>query len=129
MAKRLTDTLKWGDDWFLSLDNDYRTIWQWLLDNCNFAGVCKRNIRLLNFMCNTEITEVDLLQKMQGRVMVVNNNWFIPKFLKFQYDVLTSQRPVIKSVLSELEKSKCMEMIPESLRNDLFIIKEKRKAK
>ncbi len=129
MAKRLTDTLKWGDDWFLSLDNDYRMIWQWLLDNCNHAGICKRNVKLLNFMCNTNVAEVDLLKTMQGRVMIVNNTWFIPKFLKFQYEVLTSNRPVILSVVKELEKHKCLEMIPESLKNDLFIIKDKSKDK
>jgi hypothetical protein len=48
MSKRFTDTEKWKDDWFLSLSNDYRIVWQWLLDNCNHAGICKPSINLLN---------------------------------------------------------------------------------
>jgi len=83
MAKRLTDTEKWNDDWYISLSNDYRIIWQWLLDNCNHAGICKRSMRLLNLMCNTDINEEILVKKMDGRLIVSGNDWFIPKFFQF----------------------------------------------
>lgn len=129
MAKRLTDTEKWNDDWYISLCNDYRIIWQWLLDNCNHAGICKRSMKLLNMMCNTDITESELIKKMDGRVLSVKNDWFIPKFLLFQYDTLTNNRPVVVSVVKELEKNDLIKLIPESLYNDLLIIKEKRKDK
>jgi hypothetical protein len=129
MAKRFTDTEKWNDDWYISLTNDYRIIWQWLIDNCNHAGICKRSIRLLNLMCNTNISEQDLIEKMEGRVIIANNNWFIPKFLKFQYANLHSERNVIKSVVAELEKHDLLSMIPESFGNDYRIIKNKDKDK
>lgn len=129
MAKRLTDTEKWNDEWFLSLNNDYRIIWQWLLDNCNHAGICKRNMKLLNFMCNTNISEKDVLDVMGERLVVKENNWFIPKFLKFQYPTLQSNKPVIVSVVKELEKNNLLSMIPESFGNDYIIIKDKRKDK
>jgi len=129
MAKRLTDTEKWNDDWYLSLSNDYRIIWQWLLDNCNHAGICKKNIRLINFMCNTNISEEDLMEAMEGRVLLIKNNWFIPKFLAFQYTSLDSNRPVIISVIKELEKNNLIGIIKESFGNDFVIIKEKRKDK
>jgi len=129
MAKRLTDTEKWNDDWYISLDNDYRIIWQWLLDNCNHAGICKRSIRIMNLMCNTSILEIDLLEKMEGRVIVADNNWFIPKFLKFQYPTLQSNKPVIISVIKELEKNNLLSIIPESFGNDYIIIKDKDKDK
>jgi len=129
MAKRLTDTEKWNDDWYISLCNDYRIIWQWLLDNCNHAGICKRSMRLLNLMCNTSITEEILIEKMEGRVIISGNDWFIPKFLKFQYENLTSQRPVVLSVIKELEKNGLTKLIPESFGNDYLIIKDKRKDK
>jgi len=48
MAKRLTDTEKWKDDWYISLSNDDKVVWQWLVDNCNHAGICKKNMALLN---------------------------------------------------------------------------------
>ena len=129
MAKRLTDTEKWNDDWYISLNNDYRIIWQWLLDNCNHAGICKRSIRLLNLMCNTTIPEESLVEVMDGRVIIVGNNWFIPKFIKFQYTGLHSNKPVIISVVKELEKNNCLSLIPESFGNDYLIIKDKDKDK
>lgn len=129
MAKRLTDTEKWNDDWYISLSNDYRIIWQWLLDNCNHAGVCKRSIKLLNLMCNTNTSEDELVRVLEGRLIVIDNNWFIPKFLKFQYASLQSQRPVIISVIKELEKHNLIQYIPESFGNDYLIIKDKDKDK
>lgn len=129
MAKRLTDTEKWNDDWYISLSNDYRIIWQWLLDNCNHAGICKRSIRLLNLMCNTQTTEENLILVMENRVIIKENNWFIPKFLKFQYASLHSNRPVIISVVKELEKHDLLSFIPESFGNDYLIIKDKSKDK
>lgn len=129
MAKRLTDSEKWNDDWYISLSNDYRIIWQWLLDNCNHAGVCKRSMKLLNMMCNTSITEQEMIDNMSGRVISIDNNWFIPKFLKFQYTTLQSNKPVIISVVKELEKNDLIKYIPESFGNDYVIIKDKDKDK
>jgi hypothetical protein len=129
MAKRLTDTDKWNDDWYISLSNDYRIIWQWLLDNCNHAGICKRSIRIMNLMCNTNVTEEELITIMDGRLYVKGNIWFIPKFLKFQYTTLKSGKPVIISVLKELEKHELTSMIIESFGNDYLIIKDKDKDK
>lgn len=129
MAKRLTDTEKWNDEWFISLNNDYRIIWQWLLDNCNHAGICKRSVTILNMMCNTSVRENDMIKKMDGRVIIIDNNWFIPKFLKFQYTGLKSNKPVILSVVNELTKRGYEKYIPESFGNDYRIVKEKDKDK
>lgn len=124
MSKRFTDTEKWKDDWFISLSNDYRIVWQWLLDNCNHAGICKRSIKLLNFMCNTNITEEELIAEMEGRLLVKDNIWFIPKFLKFQYPSLKSKKPVIVSVIKELKINDLLNLIPESFGNDYIIVTE-----
>jgi hypothetical protein len=124
MSKRFTDTEKWKDDWYISLSNDYRIIWQWLLDNCNHAGICKRSIKLLNFMCNTNITEEELIAEMEGRLIIKNNIWFIPKFLKFQYPSLKSKKPVIVSVIKELKTNDLFNLIPESFGNDYVIVTE-----
>ena len=86
-------------------------------------------MKLLNLMCNTRISEDDLVREMGGRLIVVDNNWFIPKFLKFQYASLNSNRPVIISVVKELEKNNLISMIPESFGNDYKIIKDKDKDK
>lgn len=127
MAKRLTDTDKWKDEWYSNLSNDYKIIWQWLLDNCDHAGICKKNMRLLNFMCNTSVKEEEIIEVMEGRVVSVKDNWFIPNFLKFQYKTLTSKKPVIVSVVNRLLETNCYTMIPKSFGNDYLIIKDKDK--
>jgi hypothetical protein len=124
MAKRLTDTEKWNDDWFLSLSNDYRIIWQWLLDNCSHAGFCKRSMTLLNLMCRLSVTEDQMIDQMRGRVVVHGNDWFIPKFIKFQYTTLFSQKPVILSVVKELFNKKAIHLIPVSYGSEYIIISE-----
>jgi hypothetical protein len=140
MAKRFTDTEKWKDDWFLSLSNDYRIVWQWLLDNCNHAGICKPSINLLNMMCNTKITDEVLFEVFKDRLLNFNSFWFIPKFLKFQYGSLNSKKPAVISVIKELVKHNLIhlieelldndyETITESLPNDYNIIKDKDKDK
>jgi len=122
MAKRLTDTDKWKDEWYISLCNDDKIVWQWLLDNCSHAGVCKPSMTLLNMMCRVSYDEKVLLEKMSGRVIPFNNIWFIPKFIKFQYKTLFSQKPVIVSVVKELFNFYLIEMIPSSFGDDYKII-------
>lgn len=124
MAKRFTDTEKWKDDWYLSLSNDYKIVWQWLLDNCNHAGICKPSIKLLNMMCNVSITDEELIEVMDGRVMRINNIWFIPKFIKFQYGNLSSKKPAVVSVVSELIKNNLIHLVEELLNNDSITIEE-----
>lgn len=124
MAKRFTDTDKWKDDWYISLDNDCKVVWQWLLDNCTHSGLCKRSMGLLNLMCKVSFTEELLLSCMDKRVIIHNGHWFIPKFIKFQYSTLHSAKPAIVSVVKDIFEYKIMGMIPESFGND-YIIKEK----
>lgn len=124
MAKRLTDTEKWKDDWYISLNNDDRIVWQWLLDNCSHAGFCKRSMVFLNLMCRVSYSEDEMIAKMDKRVLAISNDWFIPKFIKFQYSTLLSQKPVILSVVRELFQKNCVGIIPESFGDD-YIIKEK----
>jgi len=104
MAKRFTDTEKWKDDWYLSLNNDYRQIWLWLLDNCSHAGLCKQSITLLNMMNNTRITDSDFLEVFKDRVLIYENYWFIPKFVFFQYghNFLNSKQPAVKSAVESM---------------------------
>ncbi len=121
MAKRLTDTDKWKDEWYLQLSNDDKIVWQWLLDNCNHAGILKRNVSLLNLMCGVKYTEAEVIEKMDTRLIVINNSWFIPKFIKFQYTTLLSGKPVIISVVKELFLGRCVEIMAQ-FGNDYTII-------
>ena len=124
MAKRLTDTDKWKDDWYLKLSNDYKIIWQWLLDNCSHAGFCKRSLELLIMMCKTNISEEDLISAMKGRVLCHKDYWFIPNFVKFQYSTLYSLKPAVVSVVKEIFLREASSLIPESFGNNYVIIEK-----
>lgn len=124
MAKRFTDSEKWKDDWYISLSNDYKIVWQWLLDNCNHSGLCKKSISLLNIMCKTNLNEGDIIDFTNNRIVIVGDYWFIPKFLKFQYSTLLSGKPAIVSVVRDIFTYNLQGMIPESFGKDYLIINE-----
>jgi hypothetical protein len=105
MAKRFTDTDKWKDEWYTDLPNDYKIIWQYLLDTCDNAGIYKRNVKLLNIMCNTNVSETDILNAFKLRVTPISDEkWIINKFCVFQYgpDFLESKNKAVVSVVNKL---------------------------
>ncbi len=130
MPKRFTATEKWDDGWFLSLDNDWRIIWQYSLDRCTNGGRFKKNFKLMNFCCNTNVSPADYENTFNGRVIDRGDYYFIPKFLKFQYPKgLNSGKPAIQAVRKELIEYNLTLIIRESLGNDYLMIKETDKEK
>jgi len=106
MAKRFTDTEKWEDEWFTELPNDYKVIWFYLLDTCDNAGIWKRNIKKLNYLCNTNISAEDLLEVFNKRIQIVSDEkWFIKKFCIVQYghDFLQSNNKAVKAAVKRLQ--------------------------
>ena len=126
MPRRFTDTDKWRDEWWGSLDNDYRMIWLYLVDSCSIAGIWKKDFRGLNFNCNTNISEVEFLATFGTRIIDKGNYFFIPKFLRYQCPKgLNSNKPAILSIVKELEQNNLIQTVHESLGNDFLIIKGK----
>jgi hypothetical protein len=98
MAKRLTDSNKWSDNWFTDLPMDMKLVWFYILDNCDHAGVYKVNMRLLKFQTECNRTENEILSYLKERIYIKADKWFIPKFITFQYkNFFTSNTPAIKS--------------------------------
>ena len=105
MAKRFTDTDKWKDEWYTELPNDYKIIWQYLLDTCDNAGIVKRNIKILNIMCNTNVSADDILNVFKDRVTQISDDkWIINKFCVYQYgnDFLQSKNKAVISAVNKL---------------------------
>jgi hypothetical protein len=108
MAKRFTDTDKWKDEWYTELTNDYKVIWLYLLDNCDNAGLYKRNIKLLNYYCNTNVSAEDILKVFTKRVtQLTDDKWLINKFCIYQYgtDFLDSTNKAVLSAVKLLEQN------------------------
>jgi len=106
MAKRFTDNQKWQDEWFFNLNQNGKLAWIYILDNCDHAGLWKKNITLLNLMTGCSYVEDDLLKLFLGRIIQVEDKWFIPKFVLFQYGdkFYSSKQKVVLSVIEILEK-------------------------
>jgi hypothetical protein len=105
MAKRFTDTDKWKDEWYTELSNDFKVIWQYLLDNCDNAGIIKRNIKLLNYYCNTNVLADDILNVFKDRVSIISDDkWIINKFCIYQYgnDFLSNNNKAVISAKKKL---------------------------
>jgi hypothetical protein len=141
MAKRFTDKSKWDDEWYISLDNDCRIVWEYLLDRCDHAGIFKKNQKMINFCCNVEWDQQKLEEVFVDRIIDYVSFYFIPKYLKFQYPKgLNSKKPAIVSVRNILKEKGLLFfvnglygndylMIKEPLANDCIIIKDKDKDK
>lgn len=118
MAKRMTEVEKWKDPWFSNLTNDEKIVWLFLLDDCNHAGIWQVNLRRLNFECRTQLTQTELSNLLQDRIVVISDEkWFIPKFVSFQYKDLNSKSKPIVSVVDLLSKEGLIEVDSKGLVN------------
>jgi hypothetical protein len=106
MAKRFTDSEKWQDDWFFNLDQCGKLSWLYIIDHCDHAGFWKKNIKLLNFNTGCNYVEDELLQIFNSRIIKIEDKWFIPKFITFQYGnkFATSKQKPVQSAIEILRK-------------------------
>jgi hypothetical protein len=84
--KRMTETRKWQDSWFMDLPAKYKLAWFWILDNCDHAGLIDPNSKLMSFMVGEPIDGEEFLRMMAGRVTKPKSGkWFVTSFISFQY--------------------------------------------
>jgi hypothetical protein len=123
MAKRFTDSTKWNDDWFFNLSNEEKLAWIYILDTCDHAGIWKKNIKLLNFHTGSSFVEDDLKIVFKDKFIEINDKWFIPNFIKFQYGktFLTSNT---KAVISARELLIDIGFIQLDTKGNLTLTKE-----
>ncbi len=104
MAKRLTETNKWADPWFCSLNERDRLFWIYILDNCDHAGIWRANHMLINVFFPGYGQD---FSRFGDRIVQVDaEKWFIPKFITFQYPGgLKKDNRAHLSVIEILQKS------------------------
>lgn len=87
--KRFTETAKWADPWFRKLKPEIKLLWQWVLDNCDHAGVIEPDLELASFQIGFAYP-IDSLQELGTRLMKIDGEkFFVPKFIEFQYGNLS----------------------------------------
>lgn len=85
MARRMTDTAKWGDEWFMELSPSTKLLWFYLCDQCDHAGLWKVNRRLAELQMGRAIDWEKAQGELGDRIQVVGDRWHIRKFVEFQY--------------------------------------------
>jgi hypothetical protein len=134
MAKRFTDTKKWGKTSFDELSNEMKLVWIFLCDNCDHAGIWDFNLRLLQFHLGQNITREAIESALGDKVVWLSDRKiFLPGFIDFQYGALNPENKVHKSVLTRLEKEGAIKDLASPLQGakdkDKDKDKEKDKAK
>ena len=127
MSKRFTDTEKFNDPWYRRLTLLQKVIWEYLLAECNHAGIFEKfDIELMSFKIGESIALEDL-EFLKDKIVFINDETlFICKFITFQYGVLNPKNKVHASVLKELEKWKIQDT-SKDLASPLLGSKDKNK--
>lgn len=105
MAKRFTDTEKFIDPWFRRLSSKHKLLWDWLLCNCDHAGIITVDFEFIEMVLNEKFEE-DVIEKYfsERTVQIGLCKYFIPKFLRFQYGKLNPSSKVHASVIARLKE-------------------------
>jgi len=99
--KRYTDTDKWDDPWFCDLSPENRSIWQYLCDKCDNAGMYKVNVPLLEFQTKINLNKESFFQAInlgKYRLMNLEKYWLLTGFVKFQFGELGAKSNLHNSV-------------------------------
>ena len=113
MSKRFCDTEIWNKEWFLKLPLLQRSLFLYIKDNCDCAGIYEPNYMMLSFIMGQTVTADDILKinETKKQIELINGKFFITDFCKFQYGELKpSCKPHIK-VIETLKKHGLFERV------------------
>jgi hypothetical protein len=103
MSKRFTDSEKFRDVWYRKLSPTHKCFWEYLLSECDSAGIIEIDFESASFHIGAEVTEKDL-DIFSGRVIKLNDGkYFIPKFIEFQQGELNPQNNAHKPIIERLK--------------------------
>jgi len=101
MASRYTETGKWRDSWFRSLDVKSKLVWLWLCDNCDICGYMEWCVDVASADLKLEEEEIDEIVKGFGRKVMWSDDGgslLIPNFLRHQKNLPLLASPVHKGI-------------------------------
>jgi hypothetical protein len=108
MAKRLTDTEIWEQDWYIDLPGKYKLTWNFIKDKCDDCGVWRPNKSLLQRIIGEPVNLEEFLTFInidgKERIRVLQNGrWFLVEYFFFQYgDKFNPKSPVHRGALKRL---------------------------
>lgn len=136
MAKRFTDTGKWGKASFTELSNEWKLVWIYLCDSCDHAGIWDVNWKLMAFHLGQPFSRALLEQAFGDKIRFLSETkLFLPSFIEFQYGTLNPDNRAHLSVINRLEKEGANKGLKRSLQGrkdkdkDKDTVKDKEKEK
>ena len=105
MSKRFTDSEKFRDVWYRKLTPTLKCFWEYLLSECDNAGLIDIDLESASFHIGAEVTKDDLMITFANRVIkLYDGKYFIPKFIEFQQGELNPQNNAHKPIIEKLKK-------------------------
>ena len=105
MAKRLFDSFKFDDPWYRKLTLVQKLFWEFLLCKCNHAGIWKPDFEMASFYIGAVVEQQEMELIFKERVVILEKgDWFVPKFIYFQYGDLNKNVKTHLSVIIILRK-------------------------
>jgi hypothetical protein len=104
MSKRFTETEKWRDAWFRQLKPVHKCLWQYLVDNCDQAGVIDVDWDLASFQIGARVSAADLSHFGRQVTQLENGKTWIVKFILFQYGRLSRDCKPHNPVFAAIER-------------------------
>lgn len=105
MAKRFTDTDKWKKKWFRELGSRLRDLRQFILDDCNHAGIWEIDLDRAKYHIGQKVSLDDIRKAFKNELTFFDHNTklAIKPFVTFQYGVLRETNNTHRSVLNLLK--------------------------
>ena len=134
MPKRFTATEKWNDPWFRKLPIDYKSLFFFLIEACDHAGIWKVDQDAFVYYLGKSFEKDDIFKVFNdGKDRIVSLNcgskWLIKDFVVFQYGQLNPDNKAHASVISILEREGVIEGLTSPLQGATDKDKEKDKVK
>lgn len=104
MAKRFTDTEKWKKAWFRELGSKLRDLRQFILDDCDNAGIWEVDFNRAAYNIGQSVSEEEVRSAFKNEVFFLDDSkrMFIPAFIQFQYSDLSGSSNAVRSVVKKL---------------------------
>lgn len=106
MAKRFTDTEKWERPWFRQLSAENKSLWLYILDKCDIAGVWYVDLELAGFIMRTEYDPENTYFALEKQITKLDGGkkWWVNDFPRFQYGSLRPGVNLHDSVIRKMEE-------------------------
>ena len=107
MSKRFIDSEIFKSKFLKGLTPEAKLFYIYLFCECDYCGIWKVEMDIAIVRLGIKLNEEELLKSLKGKVVPFDDGakWFIPKFIKFQYGVLSLESKLHKRVIDSLNKN------------------------